>query len=342
MRLTTFAFFAFMALGLFTNQSFSQTIQVPTDSKFVLSIDLQVAQSTQVGSKLLMAIQESMQDEVLKAGKKATKSIGRNSSSPSAEDAKERFSIEKLIGILGMNPLEEIQSVVVHASDFEHPEKSMSGRIRMKKNPGNIEGLLAALPGYDSTEVGAYTIHSAKPDDSLQVFGCLHQGADGNYTFYIASNQSSLVDILKASDAATASSSLKNFELEDDRKTFLSLQFTDLTGVQVGKGPQENIVKMLSGLTLSIAEEGEDIEFRSTLTAATTKKAEQLKQTVQGLVAMVEVFASMDEQDEDVRAMITQVKKIKVTQDDTKLRLRWSVPSSQFVELIEEAKRDNR
>ena len=342
MKLTTFAFSVLIAVGLFTNQSFSQSVQVPTDSKFVLSIDLQVLQSTQVGAKLLTAIQESMHDEALKAGKKATKSIGRKSSTPLAEDSKEKFSIEKLVGILGMNPLEEIQSVVVHASEFEHPEKSMSGRIRIKKNPGNIEGLLAALPGYESTEVGAYTIHSAKPDDSLQVFGCLHQGADGNYTFYIASNQSSLVDIVKASDAAPVSSSLKNFELEDDRKTFLSLQFTDLTGIPVGKGPQANIVKMLSGLSLSVAEEGDDIEIRSTLTAATTKKAEQLKQTVQGLVAMVEVFASMDDQDEDVRAMISQVKKIKVTQDDTKLRLRWSVPSSQFVELIEEAKRDSR
>jgi hypothetical protein len=174
------------------------------------------------------------------------------------------------------------------------------------------------------------------------VFGCLKKGGDSNYTFYFASDKTALVDILKSTDTTAAVTSFRSLEIDDDRKTFLNLQLTDLTGINVGEGPQANIAKMLKGLAISIAEEDENIEFRGTLTAATVKKAEQLKQTVQGLVAMVELFASMDDQDEDLQAMITHVKHVKVTQDDTKLRIRWSVPSAEIVKILEEEMKDKK
>ena len=135
-------------LSVFGANANAQTsISVPSDSKFVLQVDLQALKSSKIGSSLFEMAKKAAMDEV---GKKI--------------DSKD-VSIEKIKEVLGMDPFEEIQGIVICASDFEKPEKSLLGMVRLKKTTGNIEGLLLALPGYAKSEHRNYEIHAASPDD---------------------------------------------------------------------------------------------------------------------------------------------------------------------------------
>jgi hypothetical protein len=319
---------------------FAQTMPVPDDSKFVLNLDLQALQSSKIGGRLLSAMQESFEEEIQKSTKKfKAKGLKKLSERNQLEKLEGKdLSLEKMTEILGMNPLTEIQSLTITAGDFEHPEKSMLAQLKLRKNPGNIEGLLVSLPGYESTEIGGLTIHSAKPDDDNQLYGCLKQGKDGNYTFTISPDREKLMAVVQDMARSTP---LMQTNLDDDRKTFLSLQVTDLSGIDLGEGPQSNVAKMLQGMNVSISEDSENLELRSTLLAATQKKAQQLRQAIQGVVAMLELAASMDESDE-VQQILDQVRKLSVVQDDTKVRVKWSVPAAQVIEILESELNDRR
>ena len=75
----------------------------------------------------------------------------------------QELTSEKIKEVLGMDPFEEIQGVVICASEYENPEKSLLGMIRLKKTTGNIEELPLGIPGYEKSQYRKYAIHSASP-----------------------------------------------------------------------------------------------------------------------------------------------------------------------------------
>ncbi len=83
----------------------------------------------------------------------------------------------------------------------------------------------------------------------------------------------------------------------------------------VGEGPQANIAALLNSFALSVFEEEDELEVRGNLAASTEKQADKIRQSLQGLSAMIELFASMDEQDDDTRQVLGFLKQVKVTQD---------------------------
>ncbi len=312
-------------LSVFGADLYAQTsISVPSDSKFVLQIDLQALKSSKVGSSLFEMAKKAAMEEV-----------GKNI------DSKD-VSTEKIKEFLGMDPFEEIQGIVVCASDYEKPEKSLLGMVRLKKTTGNIEGLLLALPGYEKSEHRNYEIHTASPGEDAKVFGAIHKSAAGNKTLILGANKSSVTGLLDGLDAKSIETkSLKSVDLSSDRKVIAHMQILEIPTEKLGKGPQANIAALLSSLVVSVSEEEDELEVRAALQAGTEKKAEQIRQSVQGLGAMVELFASMDSQDDDVKNVLKFIKKIRVTQDGTSVSVRARVPSEEIAEMIKKEMKDN-
>jgi len=295
------------------------SISIPTDSKFVLQIDLQALKKSKIGSSLFEMAKEA-----------ALKEIGKNFN-------KDEVSKDKVQEVLGMDPFEEVQSIVICSSEYENPEKSMLGMVRLKQTTGNLEGLLLGLPGYESSKHGKYEIHSAHGDSPKEgvFYGAIHKNASGNHTLIMGASKQSVTGLLDSLDASLSSATpLKNVPLASDRKMLLSMQVLELPTTELGKGPQANIAALLKSVDFSISEEDDELELKGAMLASTDKQAEKIRQSIQGLSAMVELFVSMDDQDEDVQEAMKFLKKIKVTQEGESVKIKLRLPASQIAEMI--------
>ncbi|MEQ1825779.1 MAG: hypothetical protein ABL921_07520 [Pirellula sp.] len=308
----------FMGIG---SQAPAQTsISIPSDSKFVLQVDLQSLKSSKIGATLMTAAKKAAMNEV---GKKT-------------DDAE--FSLKKVHEALGMDPFEEIQGIVLCASDYEKPEKSLLGMVHLKKTTGNIEGLLLSLPGYEKSDYGKYEIHSAAPSNEAKFVGAIHKNAIGNHTLVVGVNKATVTGLLDSLDAKSeGNNSLKSIELESDRKMIATLQLLALPSKKiVGDGPQANIAALLSSFVLSVFEEDDEIEVRGAMKASTEKQADKIRQSIQGLAAMVELFVSLDDDaDEDARKAMDLLKQVKVSQDGNSVRVKLRLPSAKIAEMIQ-------
>lgn len=295
------------------------TIGVPADSKFVLQIDFQSLRNSKIGATLMEVAKKAAMEEV---GKKLDK---------------DELSMKKVRDILGFDPFEEVQGVVLAASDYEHPEKSLVGMLRLKKSTGNIEGLLLSIPGYEKSDYGKYEIHSAAPSDKERFYGAIHKNASGDHTLIVGANKSSVTSLLDGLDAKRDESrSLRTVELNGDRKMMLSMQLMELPSKKVvGEGPQANIVALLNSFVFSIFEEDDELEIRGSLNTSNEKQADKIRQAVQGLGAMVELFASLeDQQDKDAKELLKVLSQIKVAQEGNNVRVKARFPSGQVAEFI--------
>jgi hypothetical protein len=289
-----------------------------------LQIDLQAFKKSKVCSILFDLAHKAAMEEI---GKKI--------------DSKD-LSNDKIQEVLGMDPFEEIQGLVVCASDYENPENSLLGMVRLKKTTGNIEGLLLAIPGYEKSEHRSYQIHSASPGENEKVFGAIHKNSSGDNTLVIGANRNAVTGLLDSLDSKIEESkSMKSVDLLSDRKVIAHMQLMELPIDKLGKGPQANIAAMLTSLIMSISEEDDEMELRGAMQTSTEKMAEQIKQSIQGLSAMVELFASMDDQDEDVKEVVKFIKKVKVVQDGTSVSVKLRFPAADVAELIKKEMNDN-
>jgi hypothetical protein len=119
-------------------------------------------------------------------------------------------------------------------------------------------------------------------------------------------------------------------------KTLVSAQVLKFPIEDMGEGPHTNVAKRLKSLSFSISELDDDIDLRLNLQTETDKQAEQIRQMVQGLVAMVEFAGSMETEDQDLQQAVKMLKDAKSSVDGSTVRLRLRLPA----EAIEKALRD--
>jgi hypothetical protein len=297
----------------------SAQISVPEDSQFVLQIDLQAIQRTELGKRLIEAGKEAALKELSKHGEK-----------------QEENPLEKVTEVLGFDPFQEVKRLVITASDFEHPEKSMTLWLHMGKTTGNLEGLLLGLPNYELESHGTHEIHSAKPDD-VRVFGAVHQDQSNNHVVIISPNRDTLEQQLDVLDKkAGMRDGFRTIQFDDESTTLISAQVLKLPLEEMGEGPHTNVAKRLKSLSFAINELDEDLDFRLNLQTETEKQAEQIRQMVQGLFAMVEFAQSMEADDEDLQQVAKFLKDAKSSVDGNTVKLRLRLP----IEIIEKAIRD--
>lgn len=309
-----------LILLLGTRAPAQDSISVPSDSKFVLQVDLQALKKSKVGGTLFDMAHKAAMEEI---GKKVDK---------------DQMSVDKIKEVLGFDPFEEVQGIVISASDFEKPEKSLLGMVRLKQNTGNIEGLLLSIPGYEKSDHGKYEIHSASPDENAKIFGAIHKSDAGNNTIIVGADKSAVTNLLDSLDSRSSDkSAVKTIGLESDRKVIVSLQVLELPTKELGSGPQANIAALLNSFILSILEEDDELEVRTVMQASTEKQADKIRQAAQGLAAMVELFVSMDEDtanDEDVKQALAFLKQVKVSQEGNSVKIKLRLPSAQIADLI--------
>jgi hypothetical protein len=296
----------------------SSTVSVPADTKFVLQLNLQAFRQTALGERLFAM-----------AKKKAMEEWG------DSEEGKGP-SLEKLQEVLGFDPFEEIQTVMVGASDYEHPEKSLVASVSLRKTTGNLEGLLLALPGYQAEEFGAYQIHTARPEPDMPVFGAIHTNREGNKTVLVSANREAVVNLLNGLDGKPGGESFKQIKLSADGQPLLALQVLELPKEIAKEGPQANVAKILQALSLQISQSEGNVDVDMSLTAGNEKQAEQLRQMAEGLVALIEVAQSADPEDEDLKRLQRLIQDVKATQAGSALQVRLSVKADELTRLIEE------
>jgi hypothetical protein len=203
--------------------------------------------------------------------------------------------------------------------------------------------LLLAIPGYEKSEHRNYEIHSASPDKDSKVYGAIHKSSAGDNTMVIGADRSAVTGLLDSLDAKSLESkSLKSVDLVSDRKVIAQMQLLELPTDKIGKGPQANIAALLTSLIVSVSEQDDELEVRGALQAGSEKKAEQIRQSIQGLGAMVELFASMDDDDDnDVKQFLKFIKKIKVAQEGNAVSVKLRVPSNEVAEMIKKEMNNN-
>ncbi len=313
---------ACMATWLGASSLVTAQISVPEDAQFVLQIDLQAIQQSRLGQELIKAGKEAAMEE-----------LSKHTSAQGAENP-----LDKVKEVLGFDPLTEIKQLVITSSDLEHPEKSMTLWLSMGKTTGNLEGLLLGLPNYESMDYGNHVIHSAKPDED-RIYGAVDQSKDGNHVIILSSNPKTVeqqLDLLGDGSIASKPNRDKSLAWDWDVKTLISAQLWEIPLQDLGEGPHANVAKRLKSLAFAISEIDDELDLRLNLETETEKQANQIRQMVDGLVAMIEFAQSIESEDEDLQQVAKLLKQAKSSVEGTSVRMKLRLP----FEMVEAALRE--
>lgn len=298
-------------------QAADSSVNLPPDAKFVVRLDVAALQKSQVAGQVFEQVKAQVLEEMAK-----------KDGGPTIEQIKE---------VVGFDPFEEVQSLVVAASDYESPEKSLVAAIKLRKTTGNLEGLMLALPGYGAERYGDHQIHSAKPEEDMEVFGAIHADGDGNRTLVVAAQRASVEKLLDSLDGKTASESEAKIASLGEGSPLLAVQVFELPpDIAEEEGPPANIAKIVSSIALQIAEVDGNVNVTTQVVSHDDQQAEQLKQMAQGLVAMVNLKVSSDPEDEKAKHLQRLLQGVAVERNAAKVEVKLSLPGDEVAKLIQE------
>lgn len=293
------------------------TISIPADSKFVVQVDLQAAKQTHLGNLLFKLIKEKAEEEISKEGAGGERGLA------------------KIKEMLGLDPFEEIQGLTLSASDFQHPERSALAIVKLRKNSGNLEGLVLGLPNYQASEHRSHQLHSVKMDDH-QIFGAMHGKDNQDRTLVLATSAQSIKQVLDHMDGqGSAGPEFRQIVLAQDNAPIAKLQLFEIPRENLGDGPQTNIAKILKSFLIEVRGAGENLTLHAKMSTDTEKQAEQLRQMAQGLIAMLDFARSMDS-DEDLKAIQETIVGLQTTRDGTQVDVGLTVLSEKVEAAIRE------
>jgi hypothetical protein len=293
------------------------SISIPQDSKFALQLDLKAIKQTKLGAMLFDF-----------AKKKAIEEIGNKSGGG-------ELGIEKIKEVLGFDPFEDLQAIILSSTDFEHPERSMLMLIRLKKSSGNLEGLALSLPKYEASDYKSYQIHSMSADHDMRVYGAIHGKNQSDRTLVLCPNQDLVKSVLDGLDGATASGELRKLNLATSNSPMARLEIYDIPRDKLGQGPQANVAKIVNSFLVDIRDAGENLTFAAKMTTDTDKQAEQLQQMAKGLLAMIDLAQSMDENNEDLKKVKDILVGVDAKCEGKQVQVAISVNSDKVVQAIQ-------
>jgi hypothetical protein len=302
-----------------TSRADELSVTIAKDAKFLVRLDVQAFRATALGGKLV---------EI--ARKKARQELRQPDGDNDGED------LEKLIKTIGFDPLEEVETILVSGSQFDRPEKSVVVSVRLGKTTGNLEGLILGLPGYTAQQYGKHTIHSATPENDLNVFGAIHTDGKGAKTVLLATDREAVTRQLDALDGKSAADgSFKTIKLATDGKPILAVEVFDIPTELIGEGPQSGVAKILRAISLRISESKENLDIGMRLIAETEQQAEQLRQMVQGLIAFIGFAQSQDPKDKDLEKVRKLAEGLTAARDGSSMKISLSVPFEELTKLID-------
>ncbi len=190
--------------------------------------------------------------------------------------------------------------------------------VRLKKSSGNLEGLALGLPGYQSLKHGEHEFHSATPNDSNRVYGAIHGEGDQDRTLVLSPSLDTMHDALDDLDEQDDNAP----ESKEGGLVLASLDVFEMPEELAKRGPQSAVAKIIKSLSLAVEQSDENIRIAVNLSTENHKQAEQLKQMASGLVAMIDLAQSMDNDDRDLQQLREAILAVNSEAEENEVRIR--------------------
>ena len=284
----------------------SNTAVVPADTKLAVRIHLPRIAKSVTGGRLLKGIEAVVQ----------------------AESGVDQPLRPQMTEILGMDPFDEVRAIDISTSQLASSDGEMPNGlavVHLGRTAGNLEGLWTMLPQYRFQSYGKQTIHQAE-FEGQPVFATVLTGSSGQKNF-VASNQSSSVQSFVGGNDLAGQT--VNVEYSDQpglliQSKLLSIpqQWSDQPGPMAG-------LQLVKDAKLQIKEVASDLAINVSLRADDPDRAEQLRQMVQGLKAMMPIAlekARGEGEGAELEETFELVQRTRVTRDGPTVVLELSVP----------------
>jgi hypothetical protein len=294
-----------LALAPMAASAQEAVIHLPADSKMVAQMDLQAMRSSGFGKRLISMILDRVMEEIADRAGIAVPDI------------------DDVAGFIGFNPMEEIKTITIAATDFEKAENGVLGIIAMKKTIGSAEAMLPSLPNYSSKMIGDFKVHTVSPDGSMKVHLVIHNDAEGNKTLVVSASE----DILKGQlerMADSASAAQNSFAFKPGAGTLVDMHVLEIPADRLGDGPQTIIASMVKQISVKLSEKNDLLDMALGLKAVDGDNADQLGQMLQGIIPMVE------------GAISEFAKDLKVSQVGDTVTLAMAMESNKVINLLDD------
>ncbi len=318
---------ALLLLGSFTApvaQAEEATYRLPSDTAFILNLDLQAVRKSEVGGRLLGVVVDKAIEKIAEKG-----------------NTDREAALKQVEQILGFNPLEEVKSITVLAGDYENPEHSLVAVVRLGKTTGNLEGLLLGLPEYAVADYEGQQIHSAVPDDAKTLYVAFVTEESGDRRILFSSQRDAVTNLLdQAAGKSLAGDAATDFTIDQSEDRLITLKLYKLPADAVEDGPPANIAKILKDASVSIDEADGRVGVNVALAAATEEQAEQLRQMAQGSIAMLQFAQTANPEDQNLKKMAGMIKDAVASRDGTNVKVNVQLPAADLAAMIDEKLKD--
>ncbi|MEM8735264.1 MAG: hypothetical protein AAGG44_13620, partial [Planctomycetota bacterium] len=278
-----------------------------SDAKFVVQLDLRAFRKTEIGSALLKNVERMAAEEIGSEG----------------DDV-----LAKVEEAVGFDPLEEIQSIVIHGNDFESPEENLDVMIELGDTSGNLEGLVLAAPGYEAEEHDDYTIHRVSEGD-MEAFATILTNSKGDKCVVATTKKSRLIDWAESMDGSLTGKRLPS-------GVFAHVELLQFPKEAYEQDQAANVVRMIKRLYVDVGQQDDELKVDLVLSAQQEKQAEQIKQLADGAKAFVGLFKNEIGDDEDAKMIMSLLERLTVERDDNKVKVHFAVPEAMVKDLLHE------
>ena len=295
----------------------AEDIAPPSRATFEVQLDVAAIRDTDVGAKLIHAIRLMAAEEM-------------------EEDLDADRAFEALEDALGFDPIDEARSVRIFAESFEDPQEGMQAIVEMRSTTGNLEGLLLALPGYQSSDHGDNVIHSVALVEDFRIFGAIHGDRYGK-SIVVGTDEDDVIALLDSlGDRRSSGSSDDGGRRSRDSAPLVTVRLLEIPEITDVEGPPEALLKLIEAATIHIRESGEEIVVEIDVDSDTEKHAEQIFQLAQGGAAMVALASDSEEDDEELKILARVLETLDAAHDEKSVRLRVKLPQDLVIAFLRE------
>ena len=301
-----------LCLLAFVSPAWGQaTTIVPEDATFALSVKPSALYQSQLGQRLLDVVR---------------------SENPQIDQ-----TIDELCTTVGIDLRNALGETVIYGTGYAQQDFAMVADIG--PTAGNINGLLLAAPGYDSTNYqDKILIHSLPTEGTEQQPGrrvfCAMPKRIGNEAYLLVAafdpaRVRQMIDQSTDADIALTPGSLQSNALIEAWFTGLP----DLAQLAEADGPPTVWARMIDRAHLTLGETDDGLSGELTLTMIDKLRAQQVAELLRGGLAMLQLIAT-NEPDAQPLADIAQLVQIDHAPDDMNVTARLNCTFAQLDDAI--------
>ncbi len=237
----------------------------PADASWLVHVDVESAHTSQLG--------KAMMQEAKNVGLLA--------------------KADAVSSVVGFDVIDNLKNITLYGSGFKREDTVILASIA--GNSGNLEGLMLAAPGYQSTRENKRTIHSFIAKDAThgdaRMYVIVEPINNGQTTLLIGANdQGNLMNALNRTINRVAST-----EATPTDSAAGSIVFAEINDVaslpMEGAGEHSATIGMLNRVTMSLTESNQQVKLTADADVVDEQRADQIRQLAQGALAMVQIAA---------------------------------------------------